>query len=339
LAGVVAAAVAAGEPEAVVRSGEALVPRLGRVTRDAAPAVPEGGAWSLDVDGSGTLEGLRLVPCPQAEAPLAEGQVRLEVRATGVNFRDVLLALGVVAMADSFTETAYGCEGAGVVVEVGPGVTDVAVGDRVMGLLSGSYGGPLAVTDSRTVVPMPRGWSFAQAAAVPTVFITAYYGLKDLAGIRAGESLLVHAAAGGVGMAAVQLARHWGIQVYATASEPKWPVVFVPPERVASSRTLEFGDRFRAETQGRGVDVVLNCLAREFVDTSLDLLAPGGRFIELGKTDIREPDAITTAWPEVRLYRAFDLSEAGPVRVGEMLAHLVELFERGVLSPLPVTAW
>ncbi|MEU0839643.1 SDR family NAD(P)-dependent oxidoreductase [Streptomyces sp. NPDC005962] len=342
LPGVVAAAMAAGEPEAVVRSGEALVPRLGRVARDAATAVPDGGAWSLDVDGSGSLEGLRLVPCASAEAPLAEGQVRLDVRATGVNFRDVLLALGVVAMADSFTDVAYGCEGAGVVVEVGPGVTGVAVGDRVMGLLSGSYGGPRAVTDSRTIAPMPRGWSFAQAAAVPTVFMTAYYGLKDLAGMREGESLLVHAAAGGVGMAAVQLARHWGIEVYATASEPKWPVVRgtgIPDERIASSRTLDFGDRFRAGTRGRGVDVVLNCLAREFIDTSLDLLAPGGRFIELGKTDLREPAAITTAWPEVQLYRAFDLNEAGPDRVGEMLAHLVELFERGVLSPLPVTAW
>ncbi|WP_415925358.1 SDR family NAD(P)-dependent oxidoreductase [Streptomyces sp. ME19-01-6] len=342
LAEVVAAQLAAGELEAAVRLGEALVPRLGRVARETALTVPEGGAWSLDVDGSGSLEGLGLVSCPQAEAPLAEGQVRLEVRATGVNFRDVLLALGVVKMAESFMDVAFGCEGAGVVVEVGPGVTRFAVGDRVMGLLSGSYAGPLSVTDSRTLAPMPRGWSFAQAAVVPTVFMTAYYGLQDLAGIREGESLLVHAAAGGVGMAAVQLARHWGIEVYATASEPKWPVVRgtgVPPERVANSRTLEFGERFRAETEGRGVDVVLNCLAREFTDVSLDLLAPGGRFIEMGKTDIREADAVTAAWPGVVLYRSFDLGDAGPDRINEMLAHLVELFDQGALTPLPVTAW
>ncbi|MEU0812143.1 type I polyketide synthase [Streptomyces sp. NPDC005970] len=342
LAGVVAAQMAAGEPEAAVRSGEALVPRLGRVARQSALTVPEGGAWSLDVDGSGSLEGLGLVPCPQSEAPLAEGQVRLAVRATGVNFRDVLLALGVVKMAESFMDVAFGCEGAGVVVEVGPGVTRFAVGDRVMGLLSGSYAGPLSVTDSRTLAPMPRGWSFAQAAAVPTVFMTAYYGLQDLARIREGESLLVHAAAGGVGMAAVQLARHWGIEVYATASEPKWPVVRgtgVPSERLASSRTLEFGERFRTATQGRGVDVVLNCLAREFTDASLDLLAPGGRFIEMGKTDIREADAVTAAWPNAVLYRSFDLGDAGPDRINEMLTHLVELFDQGALSPLPVTAW
>ncbi|WP_421106936.1 SDR family NAD(P)-dependent oxidoreductase [Streptomyces sp. NEAU-S77] len=340
LADVVSTAVAAGETEAVVRAGEALVPRLGRVARDTALTVPEGGAWSLNVDGSGTVEGLGLVPCPQAEAPLDEGHVRIEVRATGMNFRDVLLALGIVDMADSLMD--LGCEGAGIVLEVGPGVTGIAVGDRVMGLLRGAYAGPLAVTDSRAVAPIPRGWSFAQAAGVPSAFLTAYYGLKDLARIRKGESLLVHAAAGGVGMAAVQLARHWGAEVYATASEPKWPVVWgtgVPPNRVASSRTLEFGERFRTETRDRGVDVVLNCLTGEFTDASLDLLAPGGRFIEMGRTDIRDADDVTAAWPNAVLYRAFALWEAGPDRVGEMLAHLVELFEQGVLSPLPVTAW
>ncbi|MGV9884778.1 type I polyketide synthase [Streptomyces sp. NPDC003006] len=337
----VAAAVAAGETESVVRAGAPLVPRLARVAPADTLAPPAEGAWSLDVDGSGSLEGLRLVPCPQAEAPLTEGQVRVEVRATGVNFRDVLLALGVVDVAKSFTEMAFGSEGAGFVAEVGPGVTGVAVGDRVMGLLSGSYAGPLAVTDARTIAPIPRGWSFAQAAAVPTVFLTAYYALQDLARVEEGESLLVHAAAGGVGMAAVQLARHWGIEVYATASEPKWPVVRasgIPAERLASSRTLDFAGTFRAASGGRGVDVVLNCLAREFTDASLDLLVPEGRFIEMGKTDIREPEAVAASWPGT-FYRSFDLGEAGPDRIGEMLTHLAELFEEGVLAPLPVTTW
>ncbi|MDX3234015.1 SDR family NAD(P)-dependent oxidoreductase, partial [Streptomyces sp. ME19-01-6] len=126
-----------------------------------------------------------------------------------------------------------------------------------------------------------------------------------------------------------------------TASEPKWPVVRgtgVPPERVASSRTLEFADRFRAAGEGRGVDVVLNSLAREFVDASFGLLAPGGRFLEMGKTDIRDAGEVGAVWPGVS-YRAFDLGEAGPDRVQEMLTHLVELFEEGVLAPLPVTAW
>ncbi|WP_268255355.1 type I polyketide synthase, partial [Streptomyces phaeofaciens] len=337
---VLAAARIAGEPEIAVRAGALSVPRLGRAAASDArtPTVPAGrGAWGLDLDAGGTLDALRLTPAPRAEEPLAPGQVRVGVRATGVNFRDVLVSLGVVP----HTEGLFGSEGAGVVLEVGPGVTGLAVGDRVMGLLSGSYGGPVAVADRRLVVRVPRGWTFAQAASVPAVFLTAYYALVDLAEVRAGETLLVHAAAGGVGTAAVQLARHLGAEVYATASEPKWPAVLgagVPAARVASSRTREFADLFLAESDGRGVDVVLNCLAGEFVDASLRLLPRGGRFVEMGKTDVRDAGEVEARWPGVR-YRAFDLGEAGADRLGEMLARLSELFERGVLAPLPLTAW
>src|SRR5207302_7624220 len=109
----------------------------------------------------------------------------------------------------------------GVITEVGAGVGEFTVGDRVMGLIPESFA-PLAVVDHRTVVRIPEGWSFEQAAAVPVAFLTAYYGLHDLAGLQEGESVLIHAAAGGVGMAAVQLAHHFGAEVYATASEPKW---------------------------------------------------------------------------------------------------------------------
>ncbi|WP_443678457.1 SDR family NAD(P)-dependent oxidoreductase [Prauserella cavernicola] len=329
-----------GEAEVAVRDGEAFGPRLVRATQAESLVAPPA-PWSLDLDGSGTLEGLGLVPCPRAAEPLTEGQVRVSVRATGVNFRDVLLALGMVSMAQSFSEIDYGGEGAGVVVEVGPGVTGFAVGDRVLGLMSASYAGPVAIADTRVIIPLPEGWSFAEGATVPSAFLTAYYALTDLAGVQRGESLLVHAAAGGVGMAAVQLARHWGVDVYATASEPKWPTVLaggVSPSRLGSSRTLEFAERFRAERDGRGIDVVLNSLAREFVDASLNLLGPGGRFIEMGKTDIRSAEDVARDWPEVR-YRAFDLGEAGPDRVREMFADLAGLFGAGALTPLPVTAW
>ncbi|WP_307811746.1 SDR family NAD(P)-dependent oxidoreductase, partial [Streptomyces sp. AV19] len=333
-------AVATGEPELAVRAGAVSVPRLARVAPSdpAELTVPAGaGAWGLDLGTAGTIEELRLTPRPPAEAPLGAGQVRVAVRATGVNFRDVLASLGVVPDRESI----FGSEGAGVVLEAGPEVRGLAVGDRVMGLLSGAYAGPVAVADARMVVPVPEGWSFARAATVPAAFLTAYYALVDLADVRPGESLLVHAAAGGVGMAAVQLARHLGAEVYATASEPKWPVVRatgVPDGRLASSRTLEFSERFLAESGGRGVDVVLNCLAREFVDASLALLPRGGRFVEMGKTDIRDADEVAGGWPGVR-YRAFDLGEAGADRLGAMLRELKSLFDQGVLSPLPVSAW
>ncbi|MFD3613584.1 SDR family NAD(P)-dependent oxidoreductase, partial [Streptomyces atroolivaceus] len=346
------AAVAADESALALRSGAVFVPRLGRVSTAGTLALPDADVWGVELDTGGTLDGLRLVAAPRAAEPLGAGQVRVAVRATGVNFRDVLVALDVVAKtaglsggegADAVpeTEALFGSEGAGVVTDVGPGVTGFAVGDRVMGLLSGSYAGPSAVADSRMIVAMPEGWSFAQAASVPVTFLTAYYALVDLAGLREGESLLVHAAAGGVGMAAVQLARHLGAEVYATASEAKWPTVRdtgVAAERLASSRSVEFTDLFLDHSEGRGVDVVLNSLAREFVDASLRLLPHGGRFLEMGKTDIRDADEVAVACPDVR-YRAFDLGEAGADRLGEMLTHLVELFARGELTPLPVTAW
>ncbi|MFF8956545.1 alpha/beta fold hydrolase [Streptomyces sp. NPDC014894] len=334
---VAAAALVAGEPEIAVRDGALSAPRLRRVPASEATAVPADGAWGLDLGAGDTLDDLRPVPCPPVVSPLEPGRVRIGVRATGINFRDVLVSLGVVPDREGL----FGSEGAGVVLEVGPGVDGLAVGDRVMGLLSGAYAGPVAVADSRLVVRMPRGWTFAEAASVPAVFLTARYALTDLADVRAGESLLVHAAAGGVGTAAVQLARHLGAEVYATASEPKWPAVRgagVPAARVASSRTAEFADRFLRESEGRGVDVVLNCLTGPFVDASLRLLPRGGRFVEMGKTDVRDAGEVAARWPGVR-YRAFDLGEAGAERLGAMLAELAELFERGVLTPPPVTAW
>ena len=188
---------------------------------------------------------------------------------------------------------------------------------------------------------MPAGWSFVQAAAVPGAFLTAYYGLVDLARLQRGERLLVHAAAGGVGMAAVQLARHLGAEVLGTASAGKWGVLRalgIDDSHIASSRDAGFREQFLKATDGRGVDVVLNSLARELVDASLQLLPEGGRFIEMGKTDIRDPEQVAAEHPGVA-YRAFDLGEAGPQRIGEMLAEIVALFERGVLEPLPLRAW
>ena len=241
--------------------------------------------WRVAAGGGGTLEGLGLVAAPEALERLGLDEVRVGVRAAGLNFRDVLIALGMYP-----GEAVMGGEGAGVVLEVGPGLRGLCVGDRVMGLLPGGFG-PVAVTDHRVVVRVPDGWSFVQAASVPIAFLTAYYGLVDLAGLREGERVLVHAAAGGVGMAAVQLARHLGAEVFATASEGKWGVLRglgLDDAHIASSRTVEFGERFLEGTGGRGVDVVLNSLAGEFVDASLGLLAGGGRFIEMGKTDVRD---------------------------------------------------
>ncbi|MHA7962071.1 type I polyketide synthase [Streptomyces sp. L500] len=327
----------ADEPQLALRQGTAHAPRLVRTHTHAPLPVPDGQEpWRLDIPEKGTVDNLALTPCPEAAAPLEPGQVRIAVRAAGLNFRDVLNSLGMYPGGAKF----LGSEAAGVVVETGPGVEGIAVGDRVMGMVPGGFG-PLAVADHRVLAPVPRGMSFEQAAAVPVVFLTAYYALRDLAGLTAGETVLIHAAAGGVGMAAAQLARHWGADVLGTASTHKQDLLRAegwPADKLASSRTLDFEDHFRETTGGRGVDVVLNSLAGDFVDASLRLLPPGGRLIEMGKTDIRDAADVARDHEGVA-YRAFDLIEAGPERIHEMLAELVALFEDGTLRPLPVTTW
>ncbi|MFF2660061.1 SDR family NAD(P)-dependent oxidoreductase [Kitasatospora sp. NPDC058032] len=334
----VAASVAAGEPQLALRGGVPHAARLVKADAGRALTPPAAPAWRLGVSARGTLDNLTLVEAPDALEPLRPGQVRVAMRAAGLNFRDVLITLGMYP-----GEAPIGSEGAGVVLEVGPEVSGLAPGDRVMGLF-GLYGGcmgPVAVSDHRLLARIPDGWSFAQAAATPIVFLTAYHALADLGELRAGQKLLVHAATGGVGMAAVQLARHWGAEVFGTASAGKWGTLRgqgLDEAHIASSRDLEFERRFAASTSGEGVDVVLNSLAGEFVDASLRLLARGGRFLEMGKTDIRDAAVVEAGHPGIS-YRAFDLFDAGEDRIQAMLGDLVELFDRGALEPLPVTAF
>ncbi|MFD8871432.1 SDR family NAD(P)-dependent oxidoreductase [Streptomyces sp. NPDC059590] len=333
IAGVVRAALDADEWQVAVRDGKPFVPRLTAVEATAGIALPVGApAWQLVVaeDGAGTVDSLVPEGSPHVLEPLAPGQVRIAVRAAGVNFRDVMVTLGVVP-----DRRGLGGEGAGEVLEVAADVTSVAVGDRVMGLFEGAFG-PIAVADARALVPIPPGWTDQQGAAVPIAFLTAWYGLADLAGLSPGESVLIHAATGGVGTAAVQIARHLGAEVYATASPAKHHVLEamgIDETHRASSRDLDFEHAFPK------VDVVLNSLAGEFTDASLRLLGDGGRFLEMGKTDIRDPDEIAATHTGVR-YRAYDLvSDAGFDRVAEMLRTLADLFTQGTLTPPPVQAW
>ncbi|MGC0421377.1 SDR family NAD(P)-dependent oxidoreductase [Embleya sp. AB8] len=325
-------ALAAGEPQLALRQGQALLPRLARPSADEVLAVPADGAnWRLASAHTGTLEDLFLEPAPEALEPLGEGQVRVEVRAAGLNFRDILIGLDMVR-GDSRPP---GGEGAGVVLAVGPGVTDLVPGDRVMGLLPGGVG-PITVADQRVLTRMPAGWTYAEAAAVPVVFLTAYYGLVDLAAAQPGETLLVHAATGGVGMAAVQLAHHLDLDIYGTASPTKWNTLRaqgLDDTHIANSRTLDFQHTFP-----HTIDIVLNSLAHEYVDATLRLQQPGGRFLEMGKTDIRDPHTIATNYPGIT-YQAYDVLDPGLDRVQEMLVAIRELCDSGALRPLPVTAW
>ncbi|KAA1249988.1 type I polyketide synthase, partial [Mycobacterium simiae] len=325
----VAALATLGEPQVALRAGKAYAARLCQPEK--ALDLPDSDAgWRLGITDGGTFEDVVLERCPPLSAPLLAGQVRVAMKFAGVNFRDVCIALGMYP-----GEAGPGGEGAGVVVEVGPGVTTLTVGDAVMGLLGRSS---QAAVDHRLLVKIPSGWSHAQAAAVPVVFLTAWYGFADLAGLRPGESVLVHTATGGVGMAAVQLARLWGAEVFVTASRGKWDTLRAmgfDDDHISDSRTLDFEDKFSAATGGRGFDVVLHSLAGDFTDASLRLTAQGGRFLEMGKTDLRSPEEIAENYPGIK-YCAFHVLDSGPQRIGEMLAELRALFETQQLHALPV---
>ncbi|MFF2813008.1 type I polyketide synthase [Streptomyces sp. NPDC058000] len=323
----------ADEPQALVRGGTVRVGRLARLDSGRGLVPPPGTPWRLGSRAKGSLDGLALQPHPEVQRPLTGHEVRVGIRAAGLNFRDVLNALGMYPGDAGL----FGSEAAGVVVEVGPDVTGLAPGDRVMGMLFGGFG-PLGIADARLLTPVPDGWSWETGASVPLVFLTAYYALKELGGLRAGERVLVHAGAGGVGMAAIQIARHLGAEVFATASEGKWEVLRslgVADDHIASSRSLDFEAAFAEVAGADGLDVVLNALSGEFVDASMRLLGDGGRFLEMGKTDIRPADSV----PDNLSYHSFDLGTVDPERIQQMLRDLVDLFDRDVLSPLPVRSW
>ncbi|MEV6229235.1 type I polyketide synthase [Saccharopolyspora shandongensis] len=318
-------AIASGSWQLALRGGAVFAPRLSRADSRQELEPPESGAWRLDVTERGSIDNLHLASFPEAEAPLAAGQVRVAVRAVGVNFRDVLNTLGMYPGTPPL-----GIEGSGVISEVAGDVGDLSVGDRVWGILPGAMG-PLVVTDHRLLATVPDGWSFAQAATAPAVFLTTYHALHHLAEVQPGQKVLVHAAAGGIGMAAIQLLQHCGADIYATAHPSKWATLRelgIPADHIASSRTPDFGTQFPP------VEVVLNSLTGELLDASLDLLTPGGYFIELGKADPRDP----AEHPGLH-YHAFDLTEVDPAHLQTMLGDLTALFDQEHIRPLPVTAW
>ncbi len=227
----------------------------------------------------------------EAAAPRAPGpgEVEIDVHAAGLNFRDVMWAMGLLpeeALIDGFAGAGFGLECAGTVRAVGPGVEGLAFGDRVMALAPAALG-TRVVTPAAAVAPIPAETSFAAAAGLPVAFITAIYALGHLAQLATGEHVLIHAAAGGVGLAAIQYAKHRGAIVIATAgSDVKRAFLrLAGADHVLDSRDSGFADGVREITLGQGVDVVLNSLSGEAMERSLEALKPFGRFLELGKRD------------------------------------------------------
>ena len=266
--------------------------------------------------------------------------------AAGLNFKDVLKAMSLLpakALERSYHGTGLGIEAAGIVSAVGEGVTGYRVGDAVAASLRNSFGSHVTVpVDSLFAVPKLDSMTFAQAASVPVIFMTAYYALHELARLRKGETVLIHAAAGGVGLAAIQVAKWLGAKVIATAgSEEKRNYVrSLGVDHVLNSRTLDFADEVMKLTSGRGVDVVLNSLSGEALVKSLSVVAPLGRFIEIGKRDIVE----NVRLPMLAFNRnlsliAFDLDRImteQPDRIRELFNAVWERFRAGDFTMTPI---
>ncbi len=291
----------------------------------------------LQIRTPGDLESMELVACDHV--PPGPGQIEVAVTASSINFADVLVAFGRYPAFDGQLPQ-LGIDFAGVVTAVGPDVTDHRVGDHVGGLCADGCWGTFVTCDARLATTLPAGLSDAEAAALTVATATAYYGLNDMARIRAGDKVLIHSATGGVGQAAMAIARAAGAEIFATAgSEQRRQLLRdMGVEHVYDSRTLDFADRIREDTQRYGVDIVLNSVTGAAQRAGLELLAFGGRFVEIGKRDIYG-DTRLGLFPFRRnlSFHAVDLalmSVSHPDRLRELLATVYLLSAEGDL-PMP----
>jgi polyketide synthase 5 len=270
------------------------------------------------------------------------GQIEVAVSASSINFADVLVAFGRYPSFDGLLPR-LGTDFAGVVTAVGPDVTDHQIGDRVGGMSSDGCWGSFVTCDARLATTLPAGLTDAQAAAVTTAHATAWYGLNDLARIKAGDKVLIHSATGGVGQAAIAIARASGVEfadIYATAGSAQRRELLrdMGIDHVYDSRSVEFADRIRDDTDGYGVDIVLNSLTGAAQSAGINLLSFGGRFVEIGKLDIYG-DTKLGLFPFRRnlTLHAVDLglmSMTHPAEIRELLTTVYRLTAGGAL-PMP----
>lgn len=327
---------AANEKQIAYRRGSRLVARLARTAVEAAGMpIPEA-PYRLIIEKKGTFEDLKFVPFEPRS--LGSTQVAVKVLSAGLNFRDVMGVLDVYPGEAG----PLGGECIGEVIECGPEVKDFKLGDVVMVPLTESCMSTQTVSEELLTCRVPKNLSINEASTIPVVYCTALHGLKNLAKLKKGERVLIHAGAGGVGLAAIYIAKRIGAEVFATASEKKRDYLRkIGVEHVFDSRSLDFAQQIRSVTGGEGVDVVLNSLAGEFITTSMQLLNEGGRFIEIGKADIWTQDRVSAFRDDI-YYEAFDLvvvTLQNPNALRELMDEIVENVESGHYQPLPFTVF
>jgi acyl transferase domain-containing protein len=319
------------ESQVAYRGGRRYVARLAR--RHGAGRSQAAGQAPVEITiaSPGSLESVELRP--QVRREPGAGEVEVQVRAAGLNFRDVLNALGMRRDHDPL-----GGESSGIVTRLGPGVSTVKSGDEVIAIAPGTFGS-FVVAAETLVVPKPASMTFVDAATMPFAFLTADYALRDPGRLRAGERVLIHAAAGGVGLAAVQIALAAGAEVFATAGsdEKRAFLSALGVPHVMDSRSLSFESAVRERTGGAGLDIVLNSLTGEAIPAGLRLLARGGRFLEIGKAEIWDQARAAAVNAEAR-YVAIDLTDTivhDGAAIRQRLLSLLGEVERGSLRPLP----
>jgi acyl transferase domain-containing protein/NADPH:quinone reductase-like Zn-dependent oxidoreductase/NAD(P)-dependent dehydrogenase (short-subunit alcohol dehydrogenase family)/acyl carrier protein len=324
------------EDQVALRTGRRWGARLRRIKKSTgnADSIARllGKPYQLTFASRGSLENLQLDMIDRR--PPGRGEVEIRVHATALNFRDVLNVMGLYPGDPG----PLGAECAGEIVAVGEGINHLAIGDPVVAITPGSFAG-YVTTRAEWVAPKPARMSFEQAVTVPVAFMTAHFTLNHLAKIHADDRVLIHAAAGGVGLAAVKLAQRAGAEIFATAGSPEKRALLksLGVSHVMDSRSLGFAEEIMKITEGRGVDVVLNSLADQFVDRSFEVIAQNGRFLEIGKRGIWEPERAARLNRGIQ-YFIVDWSldaRNNPALISSMLHELMAAFDRGELESLP----
>jgi NADPH:quinone reductase-like Zn-dependent oxidoreductase/acyl carrier protein/NADP-dependent 3-hydroxy acid dehydrogenase YdfG len=325
------------EDEIALRGGVRYVHRLVPSTGETASSVDQDEPYRLTISPLGSLDGL--TPRVLRRQPPGPGQVEIEVVAAGLNFSDVMKALGIYpGLGDG--PLPLGAECSGRICAVGEGVIDLRVGDEVLAVAPFSFGSHV-LTRAELAVRKPARWSFEEAATLPIAFLTAAYALEHLGHLSGGERVLIHSATGGVGLAAIQLARRAGAEIFATAGTPEKRdyLKHLGIAHVMDSRSLAFADEVMERTNGRGVDLVLNSLAGEALVRSVETLADYGRFLEIGKRDVYGNSRLGLRPFRKNLsFHAIDLDRVireRPALLGRLLRQIVREAEEGRLAPLP----
>ncbi|TWU50972.1 Phenolphthiocerol synthesis polyketide synthase type I Pks15/1 [Rubripirellula tenax] len=332
------------EPAVAIRDQKLFVPRLVRRPQLLGGAVmtekpPANAAYRLRLGDSPTIDAMRFETLYRTE--LEPGQVEVRIHAAGLNFSDVLKAIGLYpGITDDIVP--LGPECSGVISAVGPGVDDFKVGDEVFGVVPHGFASHCR-TAAVALAKKPTALDHAEAAAVPVAYLTAQYCLINVARLQSGERVLIHAGAGGVGLAAIQIAKHVGAEIFATAGSPAKRTLLraLGVEHVMNSRTLDFAEEIAEITDGKGVDVVLNSLPGEAIDRSLASLASYGRFVEIGKTDIYSNRPLgLSPFQDNLTYAAVDLDRLfrqRPDLASQLQLDIVERFTCGDYHPLHFT--